>query len=78
MQGMKDGVLHFFDKLPHKQLRDTAPDTVKLSDLKHLLSSVGEKMSEEEIEEMTKEIRGTCRIADGRVNFEDFVNLLMS
>jgi len=76
MQGMKVGLLHFFDKMPTKQIRDSPPDTVKIADIKHLLSSVGEKMTEEEIEEMARELRANCQIQDGRVNFDDFVNLL--
>lgn len=76
MNSMKVGILHFFDKLPDKQIRDSPPATVKIADIKHLLSSVGEKMSEEEIEEMAREIRNTCQVDDGRVNFGDFVNML--
>mmetsp|Transcript_81751 Transcript_81751/g.264900 ORF Transcript_81751/g.264900 Transcript_81751/m.264900 type:complete len:164 (-) Transcript_81751:399-890(-) len=78
MSGLKIGMLHFFDKLSQKQIREDPPDMVKIADLKHLLSSVGEKMSEEEIEEMSREIRGSCRIQEGRVSFEDFMKLLQA
>merc|ERR1719162_1575134 len=76
MAGMKQGMMRFFDKLSPKQMRDTPPDNVKITDLKHLLSACGEKMSEEELEEMAKNIRSNCRVQDGRVNFDDFVKLL--
>eukprot|EP00930_Biecheleria_cincta_P070385 TRINITY_DN58021_c0_g1_i1.p1 TRINITY_DN58021_c0_g1~~TRINITY_DN58021_c0_g1_i1.p1 ORF type:complete len:186 (-),score=50.39 TRINITY_DN58021_c0_g1_i1:91-579(-) len=76
MAGMKVGLLHFFDKMSSKQIRESPPDNVKIADIKHILSSVGEKMTEEEIEEMTREVRANCKIQDGRVNFDDFVNLL--
>mmetsp|Transcript_6020 Transcript_6020/g.12285 ORF Transcript_6020/g.12285 Transcript_6020/m.12285 type:complete len:164 (-) Transcript_6020:178-669(-) len=76
MNGMKIGIVHFFDKLSHKQIRENPPDMVKIADIKHLLSSVGEKMSEEEIEEMAREIRNTCKVQDGRVSFDDFVKML--
>uniref|UniRef100_A0A7S0AIB1 Calmodulin n=1 Tax=Pyrodinium bahamense TaxID=73915 RepID=A0A7S0AIB1_9DINO len=78
MQGMKNGIGHFFDKLSHKQIRENPPDMVKIADIKHLLSSVGEKMAEEEIEEMAREIRNSCRIQDGRVSFDDFVKMLQA
>eukprot|EP00405_Crypthecodinium_cohnii_P000407 CAMPEP_0194761822 /NCGR_PEP_ID=MMETSP0323_2-20130528/14457_1 /TAXON_ID=2866 ORGANISM="Crypthecodinium cohnii, Strain Seligo" /NCGR_SAMPLE_ID=MMETSP0323_2 /ASSEMBLY_ACC=CAM_ASM_000346 /LENGTH=163 /DNA_ID=CAMNT_0039683729 /DNA_START=86 /DNA_END=577 /DNA_ORIENTATION=+ len=76
MQGMKLGIMRFFDKLSPKQIRESPPEDVKIADLKHLLSACGEKMSEEELEEMAKNIRNNCRTTDGRVNFEDFVKLL--
>lgn len=78
MQGMKVGLLHFFDKMSQKQIRESPPETVKINDLKHLLSSVGEKMTEEELEEFARELRGSCRIQDGRVDFDDFVKLLQT
>mmetsp|Transcript_9177 Transcript_9177/g.20444 ORF Transcript_9177/g.20444 Transcript_9177/m.20444 type:complete len:166 (+) Transcript_9177:141-638(+) len=76
MPAMKTGMCHFFDKMSKKQMRDAPPDSVKIADLKHMLSAVGEKMSEEEIEEMAKEIRTNCKVNDGRVNFDDFVSML--
>mmetsp|Transcript_93731 Transcript_93731/g.176222 ORF Transcript_93731/g.176222 Transcript_93731/m.176222 type:complete len:164 (-) Transcript_93731:106-597(-) len=76
MNGMKVGLLYFFDKMPQKQIRENPPEMVKIADLKHLLSAVGEKMSEEETEEMSREIRNTCRVEEGRVNFDDFVKML--
>eukprot|EP00747_Dinoflagellata_sp_TGD_P182759 gnl/TRDRNA2_/TRDRNA2_37132_c0_seq1.p1 gnl/TRDRNA2_/TRDRNA2_37132_c0~~gnl/TRDRNA2_/TRDRNA2_37132_c0_seq1.p1 ORF type:complete len:168 (-),score=57.98 gnl/TRDRNA2_/TRDRNA2_37132_c0_seq1:143-646(-) len=78
MQGVRNGMLHFFDKVSTKQIRESPPEYVKIADLKHLLSTIGEKMSEEEIEEMSKEMRTTCTCQDGRVKFEDFVNMLKS
>mmetsp|Transcript_70928 Transcript_70928/g.197073 ORF Transcript_70928/g.197073 Transcript_70928/m.197073 type:complete len:164 (-) Transcript_70928:108-599(-) len=78
LQGMKTGLLHFFDKLTPKQLRESPPDTVKIADLKHILSSAGEKMTEEEIEDMAREIRASCKVEDGRVNFDDFVSMLQA
>merc|ERR1719436_1731131 len=75
MAGMKTGILHFFDKLNPKQIRESPPDSVKIADIKHILSSVGEKMSEEEIEDMAKEIRNSCKVEDGRVKFDDFVKI---
>mmetsp|Transcript_38394 Transcript_38394/g.76108 ORF Transcript_38394/g.76108 Transcript_38394/m.76108 type:complete len:164 (+) Transcript_38394:76-567(+) len=78
MKGLHEGIKHFCDKLTQKQSRETNADMVKISDIKHLLSAVGDKMSEEELEEMSREMRGTCRIQDGRVSFEDFVKMLKS
>merc|ERR1711953_1451618 len=78
MAGMKIGILHFFDKLNSKQIRDSPPDSVKVADIKHILSSVGEKMSEEELEDMAREIRKTCKVEDNRVKFDDFVNMLQT
>eukprot|EP00746_Dinoflagellata_sp_MGD_P016521 gnl/MRDRNA2_/MRDRNA2_137366_c0_seq1.p1 gnl/MRDRNA2_/MRDRNA2_137366_c0~~gnl/MRDRNA2_/MRDRNA2_137366_c0_seq1.p1 ORF type:complete len:194 (+),score=46.24 gnl/MRDRNA2_/MRDRNA2_137366_c0_seq1:80-583(+) len=78
LEGMKLGMLHFFDKVSKKKLREDPPTTVKLADLKHLLSSVGEKMSEEEMDEMMKEVRTNCQVQDGRVSFDDFVKLLVA
>merc|ERR1712187_685985 len=76
MQGMKEGVSRFYDKLSHKQIREQPPDMLKLADIKHLLSTGGEKLSEEEIEELSKDVRQNCRVEDGRVSFDDFVKLL--
>lgn len=76
MEGMKVGLLYFFDKLTTKQIRESPPDSIKMADLKHIMSSVGEKMTEEEIEEMARDVRASCKMEDGRVNFADFVNLL--
>mmetsp|Transcript_4685 Transcript_4685/g.7624 ORF Transcript_4685/g.7624 Transcript_4685/m.7624 type:complete len:163 (+) Transcript_4685:107-595(+) len=78
MGGMKVGLLHFFDKLPAKDIREKPPATVKINDLKHLLGSCGEKLHEEEIEELARTIRANCRTEDGRVDFEDFLNMLSS
>eukprot|EP00929_Paragymnodinium_shiwhaense_P121437 TRINITY_DN93667_c0_g1_i1.p1 TRINITY_DN93667_c0_g1~~TRINITY_DN93667_c0_g1_i1.p1 ORF type:complete len:162 (-),score=67.51 TRINITY_DN93667_c0_g1_i1:338-823(-) len=76
LEGMKLGIHHFFDKLPAKQIRDSPPEMVKIADLKHLLSSVGEKMTEEECEDMAREIRNVCKVEDGKVKFADFVEML--
>jgi len=73
---MKLGIHHFFDKLTVKQIRDSPPDMVKIADIKHLLSSVGEKMTEEECEDMAREIRNVCKVEDGKVKFGDFVEML--
>merc|ERR1712113_1051360 len=78
MKGLHEGIKHFCDKLTQKQSRETNADMVKISDIKHLLSAVGDKMSEEELEEMSREMRASCRIQDGRVSFEDLVRLLKS
>eukprot|EP00928_Gymnodinium_smaydae_P053291 TRINITY_DN37318_c0_g1_i1.p2 TRINITY_DN37318_c0_g1~~TRINITY_DN37318_c0_g1_i1.p2 ORF type:complete len:190 (-),score=61.59 TRINITY_DN37318_c0_g1_i1:52-546(-) len=78
LEGMKVGCLHFFDKLSAKQLRESPPDMVKIADVKHMLSSVGEKMSEEEIEELAREIRATCQVEDGRVKFSDLASMMAS
>mmetsp|Transcript_93877 Transcript_93877/g.265187 ORF Transcript_93877/g.265187 Transcript_93877/m.265187 type:complete len:164 (+) Transcript_93877:102-593(+) len=78
LMGLKDGVLHFFEKLSPKQLRDAPTEMVKIADLKHVLSAAGEKMSEEEIEDMAREIRTCCQVEDGRVKFEDFIAMLQS
>merc|ERR1711870_146183 len=76
MAGMKQGVSRFYDKLSHKQIRENPPDMLKLADIKHLLSTGGEKLSEEEIEELSKDVRQNCKVEDGRVSFDDFVKLL--
>ena len=41
------GLLHFFDKLTTKQLRESPLSSIKVADLKHIMSSVGEKMTED-------------------------------
>eukprot|EP00927_Polykrikos_kofoidii_P073944 TRINITY_DN69949_c0_g1_i1.p1 TRINITY_DN69949_c0_g1~~TRINITY_DN69949_c0_g1_i1.p1 ORF type:complete len:167 (+),score=49.84 TRINITY_DN69949_c0_g1_i1:87-587(+) len=76
MVGMKTGIHHFFDKMSPKQITAGGNDFVKIADLKHLLSAVGEKMSEEECEDMSREIRNKCSVEDNKVKFDDFVALL--
>ena len=36
MAGMQVGLLHFFDKLSTKQIRDSPLQSIKLADLKHV------------------------------------------
>lgn len=75
---VKTGMLHFFDKVPAKELREAPPDTVKLTDLRHLMMTMGEKLSEDELEELMKDLRSSCEVVDGRVKFEDFVKMIMT
>ncbi|CAE7284104.1 PCM1 [Symbiodinium pilosum] len=72
LEGMKVGLLYFFDKLTSKQIRESPPDSIKMADLKHIMSSVGEKMTEEEIEEMAREIRASCKMeVEAQSRFRD-------
>ncbi|CAK0884837.1 unnamed protein product [Prorocentrum cordatum] len=75
MQGLKTGLNRYYEKMSIKQAKEAGPDMVKLADLKHVMSIMGEKLSEEEVEEMARDIRTTCKVEDGRVSFDDFVNL---
>lgn len=75
MSGLKAGLHRYYEKMSFKQATESGQDMVKLADLKHVMSIMGEKLSEEEIEEMTRDIRSSCRVEDGRVSFDDFVNL---
>ena len=78
LEPMHVGMLHFFDKVSPKQIRESPCETVKINDLKHILSSCGEKLSEEELEEMAKEIRTNCTTSDGRVNWKEFVAMIQN
>nr|XP_053653991.1 neo-calmodulin-like isoform X1 [Cherax quadricarinatus] len=43
------------------------------TELRHVMTSMGEKMSEQEVEDMIKEAAPN---SDGRVNYEEFVNII--
>ncbi|XP_063889044.1 neo-calmodulin-like isoform X1 [Scylla paramamosain] len=43
------------------------------TELRHVMTSMGEKMSEQEVEDMIKEAAPN---GDGRVNYEEFVNII--
>ncbi|KAK3872034.1 hypothetical protein Pcinc_022861, partial [Petrolisthes cinctipes] len=43
------------------------------TELRHVMTSMGEKMTEQEVEDMIKEAAPN---ADGRVNYEEFVNII--
>merc|ERR1711974_120595 len=73
MQSIRVGINHYFEKMSFKQARESSSDMVKVADLKHLMATMGEKLSEEEIEEMSRENRASCKVEDGRVSFGDFV-----
>ncbi|CAE7838565.1 PCM1 [Symbiodinium sp. CCMP2592] len=60
MEGMKVGLLYFFDKLTTKQIRESPPDSIKMADLKHIMSSVGEKMTEDPADLCICRTAGPC------------------
>lgn len=78
LKGVKTGIHHFIDKIPPKQLRESPPDTVKVADLRHLMATMGEKLSEEELEEFVKDIRASCEVVEGRVNYDEFMKMVMT
>lgn len=78
LKGMKMGMLHFMDKIPSKQLHENPPESVKVTDLRHIMATMGEKFSEEELEEFMKDVRANCEVVDGRVNFDEFVKMIMT
>ncbi|KAI9314643.1 putative myosin regulatory light chain cdc4 [Dichotomocladium elegans] len=58
------------------QVFDKAGDgTISIDELRYVLTNLGEKLSEEEVDELLKEIQ---IIKDGRINYVDFVNLILS
>ncbi|XP_035162631.1 calmodulin-like protein 3 [Callithrix jacchus] len=48
---------------------------VSTSELRHIMTRLGEKLSDEEVEEM---IRAADTDGDGQVNYEEFVRMLVS
>ncbi|XP_014780632.1 calmodulin isoform X2 [Octopus bimaculoides] len=48
---------------------------ISCAELRHVLTNLGEKLSDEEVDEMIREAEIT---ADGRVNYDDFVKILRS
>ncbi|KAK2105488.1 calmodulin-like 3 [Saguinus oedipus] len=48
---------------------------VSASELRHIMTRLGEKLSDEEVEEM---IRAADTDGDGQVNYEEFVRMLVS
>eukprot|EP00435_Cladocopium_sp_Y103_P039379 s385_g10.t1 len=67
MEGMKIGLLHFFDKLTTKQLRESPLPTIKIADLKHIMSSVGEKMTEVLVSH-SSQFQGLCNVQGQKCN----------
>ncbi|XP_068217963.1 uncharacterized protein [Palaemon carinicauda] len=86
-----DGVIEFneFLQMMSKKMKDTSnQDELKeafmvfdknksgylsSTELRHVMTSLGEKMSEQEVEDMIKDASPN---GDGRVNYEEFVNII--
>lgn len=49
--------------------------TISAGELRYVLTNLGEKLSEEEVDELLKEVEVG---KDGRINYVDFVNLILS
>lgn len=47
---------------------------ISVSELRHVMTNLGEKLSDEEVDEMIKE---ADMDGDGRVNYEEFVRVMM-
>jgi calmodulin len=65
--GLLQGLEYFF------QAKGKENDLVTVKDLKHVLSKSGEKISEEELDELFRELVQT---KDGKIKFSDFVAIL--
>lgn len=48
---------------------------ISAAELRHVMTNLGEKLSEEEVDEMIKEADPD---SDGQINYEEFVTMLMS
>jgi len=48
---------------------------ISASELRHVMTNLGEKLSQEEVEEM---IREADTDGDGQVNYEEFVSMMLS
>mmetsp|Transcript_25145 Transcript_25145/g.60921 ORF Transcript_25145/g.60921 Transcript_25145/m.60921 type:complete len:164 (-) Transcript_25145:83-574(-) len=71
---MREGMLHYFQAKSLTQIREDKDAVVKVSDLRRTLCKLGEKLTEEEWEELAKELT----VENGNVKFQDFVQLLQS
>jgi len=78
LDGMRDGILHFFEGVSLKKLREGENKTIPIKTVKHLLSHCGEKMAEEELDELIKDVNMKCKVEDGRVDFQDFKKMLLA
>ena len=59
----------------HKKKTPTNPPTPHIKQLRYVLTQLGEKMSDEEVDELLK---GVSVGADGNVNYESFVRTILS
>lgn len=59
----------------HPAMRRDGNGFISASEIKHVMTNLGEKLTEEEVDEMLKEadIDG-----DGQINFTEFVDLMLA
>ena len=48
---------------------------ISAAELRHVMTNLGEKLSDEEVDEMIKEADIDC---DGHINYEEFVRMMMA
>lgn len=53
---IRDAALHYFEKKTSSEIREQADDSVRIKDLRHLLTSMGEKLTRDEMDELLKEL----------------------
>lgn len=51
---------------------------IKIDELKHVMTNLGEKLTDEEIEEMVAEATNSSSAnGDGLINYEEFIKMMM-
>ena len=53
---IRDAALHYFEKKTPAQIRAGTDDSVRVKDLRHMLTSMGEKLTRDEMDELLKEL----------------------
>ena len=73
LESLRVGMGHFFSGS-----KDKSSKAIKMNDLRHVLSVVGEKFSEEELDDFVKEVKNNCAVSGGAVDFTDLKKLVMA
>ncbi|CAD7944083.1 unnamed protein product [Amoebophrya sp. A120] len=71
LDGLKNGIVHFYDKVFPSATKLSSKVDVKMANLAHVLTRLGDKLTEEEMDEFTREIRNSCAIENNRVDWAD-------
>ncbi|CAD7958987.1 unnamed protein product [Amoebophrya sp. A25] len=77
LDGVLKGSAHYYDKVFPSAAKLGKVSTISVKELAHLLTRLGERFSDEEIEDLTKEIRKSCTVEGGRVNFEEVKRVVL-